>query len=130
MPKHKNEPTTNNRKWNRQIKFYHNLGSKHFFLSVARKGDTVAGHDMTTHPSLTNKGLPRKKYIKLFKNPNPKDQRDSYIDKKLRTNVRIKFNDSLKRRLRPKKKWKLSKKDKKRINKLDKKKLKNPHNSI
>ena len=130
MSKRKMEPATKKRKWDRQIKFYHNKGSMHFYLGVARKGDYIAGHDMTTHPSLTFNGTVRKKYLKLYKNPNPNDNRDSYIDKKLRSNVNVYFDDSRRKRLKVKKKWKLSKKDKKRINHLDKNKIKNPHNSI
>ena len=110
-------------RWNKQYKLYHNKGSEHFYLGVALRGDFVAGHDMTTHPSLNKRGKPKRKYIVLIKNPNPKDDRTSYVDKFLRKNVRKHFEDSGKKRLTVKKKWKLSKADKKIINKIDKNKL-------
>lgn len=112
------------RRWTRQIKFYHNKGTKHFLLAIAKKGFYVAGHDMTTHPSLNKYKKPKKKYLALSSNPNPKDQRISYIDKKLRVNIRVYFEDTQKERLTVKKKWKLSKRDKKKIAKLDRRKLK------
>ena len=123
---------TNKQKWNRQIKIYHNKASCHFYLGVAKRGDCVAGHDMTTHPSLTKSGDPKKKYIALSINPNPSDKRKSYIDKKLRKNVNVHFEDTMRKRLTHKKGWKLKRKDKKMINKFDKNSWanKNPHNSI
>ena len=121
---------SNQQRWVRKIVFYHNKASQHFFLSVARRGNTLAGHDMTTHPSLTSLGKPKRKYIELFQNPNPKDMRKSYIDKKLRFNVRIYFEDSKNKRLTIKYGWKLHRMDTKRINRLDKKATKNPHNSV
>ena len=78
---------------------------------------------MTTHQSLTTSGNPKKKYIALSCNPNPNDSRKSYIDKKLRKNVNIHFEDTMRKRLTHKKGWKLKRKDKKIINKLDKKQL-------
>ena len=117
-------------RWSKRIVFYHNKGSNHFFLSVARKGDYVAGYDMTTHPSLTIDNRVKKKYLVLTANPNPNDSRQSYIDKKFRNNVKEHFKDSGKKRLTKKKKWKLNNKDKKTIKKLSRKKIKNPHNSI
>ena len=68
--------------------------------------------------------------MKLFKNPNPNDMRDSYIDKKLRINVKIYFEDSRNKRLTVKRGWKLAKTDVRRIKRLDKKQIKNPHNSV
>ena len=117
-------------RWKRRNRFYHNKASQHFFLSVAKRGNSLAGHDMTTHPSLNHLGKPKRKYFKLFKNPNPKDSRESYMDKKLRFNVKIYFDDSKKKRLTLKRDWKLHHIDAKRIKKLDKKAIKNPHNSI
>lgn len=119
--KHKQQPV-NRQKWNKQIKFYHNKTSNHFFLSVAKRGDYVAGHDMTTHPTLTKSGVPKKRYLKLIHNPNPNDSRNSYIHKKLRKDVRIHFEDTHQMRLSLKKQWKLSKADKKRIKKIDRNK--------
>ena len=123
MPKKKIQKPLSKQKWNKQIKIYHNKGSEHFLLGIAEKGDNVAGHDMTTNPSRRSNGKPRKKYLELLKNPNPEDSRKSYIDKKLRKNIRIHFDGSTHKRLTRKKKWKLSKRDKKRISKLDRKKL-------
>ena len=117
-------------KWKKQEAFYHNQTSKHFFLGVAKRGDTLAGHDMTTHPSLNKGGKPKKRYLKLQKNPNPKDNRDSYIHRKLRKNVRIHYEDTHLLRLTRKKKWKLCKTDRRIIKRMDKKQIKNPHNSI
>ena len=129
MKTKKQKPFTK-QKWNKRIVFYHNKGSNHFFLSVAKRGDFVAGFDMTTHPSLTISGNVKRKYIVLIVNPNPNDYRASYVDKKFRSNLKIHFSDSGKRRLTKKKNWKLNKKDKKRIKKLSRNKIKNPHNSI
>lgn len=117
-------------KWKLQKKFYHNKASHHFFLGIAKRGVTLAGHDMTTHPSLTSSGRPKKKYLILHDNPNPNDKRKSYLDRKLRKNVKVCFDDSGKKRLTIKKGWKLSKKDIKAIKKIDKKQIKNPHNSV
>ena len=119
MAKRKNEPITKKRKWNRQIKFYHNKGSGHFLLGIAEKGDYVAGHDLTTHPSLKKEGQPKNKYYQLNKNPNLEDKRISFINKRLRKDVRKHFPDTGRPRLTVKKKWKLSKRDKKKINKID-----------
>lgn len=124
MPKRKNERPLKARKWNRQFKFYHNKASNHFLLGVAKRGNTIAGHDMTTHPSLTKDGKPRKKYLLLNQNPNRLDERLSYIDKKFRNDVQLRFADTLQRRLTIKKKWKLDKASKKVIKKLDRKKIK------
>ena len=63
MPKRKNERPLEARKWNRQFKFYHNKASNHFLLGVAKRGNTIAGHDMTTHPSLTKNGKPKKVFV-------------------------------------------------------------------
>ena len=120
----------NRQKWRRQEGFYHNKTSQHFFLGTAKRGDALSGHDMTTHPSRTSQGKPKKKYMKLFKNPNPNYMRDSYIDKKLRINVKIYFEDSRNKRLTVKRGWKLAKTDVRRIKRLDKKQIKNPHNSV
>lgn len=51
-------------------------------------------------------------------------KRISYIDRKSRTNVRIRFEDSGKTRLQHKRKWKFGRKDKRIIKHLDKLKLK------
>ena len=111
------------KKWQKRNKFYHNKGSFHFLWGVAKKGDTVAGHDMTSHPSLNKTtGKPKKKYLKI-NNPNPADDSDSYINKKLRKDVRIHFDDSNNVRLTEKKKWKASKEDVKVVKKLDRNKL-------
>ena len=108
-------------RWNKQIKFYHNKTSKHFYLGTYIRGDYVAGHDMTTHPELKKNGKPKNKYLQLKKNPNPSDtKRKSYIDKHLRKNNRIHFADSNRKRLTKKRNWKISKSDKKVINKVDK----------
>lgn len=117
-------------KWKLQQKFYHNKASQHFFIGTAKRGETLAGHDMTTHPSLTSLGRPKKKYIALSKNPNPNDSRGSYLDRKLRMNVRIYFEDTRKKRLTIKKGWSLCKADIKRIKRIDKRQMKNPHNSV
>ena len=79
---------------------------------------------MTTHPSLTKDGKPRKKYLLLNQNPNRLDERLSYIDKKFRNDIQLRFADTLQRRLTIKKKWKLDKVSKKVIKKLDRKKIK------
>ena len=110
-------------KWNRRITFYHNKSSRHFLLGIAKQGDYIAGHDMTTHPSLKKCLKPKKKYFRLSRNPNPNDERVSYVDRKLRKNIRFHFEDSGKKRLTKKKNWKLSKRDKKRVRKIDYKKL-------
>ena len=117
-------------KWRKQETFYHNNTSQHFFLGVAKRGDTLAGHDMTTHPTLYKNGKPKRRYLKLKKNPNPKDNRASYLHRKLRKNVRMHFEDTHQLRLIRKKKWKLCKEDSKIIKKMDRKQIKNPHNSI
>ena len=123
MKKRKNQKPLNKQRWNKQIKFYHNKGSGHFFLCVGYRGDYVAGHDLTTHPTLNRKGKPKNKYIALFKNPNPNDKRKSFMDKHLRKNLKIHFQDSGKKRLTKKQNWKLSKRDKKRIKRLDRNKI-------
>lgn len=110
-------------KWNRQFKFFHNKGSSHFYLGVGKRGDLVAGHDLTTHPAVNQKRQVKKKYLKLAKNPNPEDKRTSYLDKKLRKNVRMHFEDTYNKRLLLKKKWKLSKIDKRIIKKIDRKNI-------
>ena len=122
------KPITCN-KWNKQTEIYHNKGSKHFLLSVESRGDYAFGHDMTTSPSLTKDNQPRKRYMALYKNPNPKDKRTSYIHKNPRI-VKKHFEDSGDKRLTKKREWKVHKKDKRVIKKLNKKKLKNPHNSV
>ena len=114
---------TNNKKWNRHFAFYHNMGSKHFLLGVAEKGDHIAGHDLTTHPSLNKNNKPKRKYLKLVRNPNSRDKRVSYINKHLRKDVKKHFSDTGNLRLTLKKNWKLSKRDKKRVRKIDYKKL-------
>ena len=86
--KRKKQRPLSKQKWNKQIKIYHNKGSEHFLLVVAERGDYVSGHDLTTHPILNIKGYPKKKYLKLHKNPNPKDPRDSYLNKHLRKNIK------------------------------------------
>lgn len=130
MPKKKYRKILKKQKWNWQIKFYHNRVSGHFLLGVAKRGDYIAGHDMTTHPSLKNNGKPRKRYLELSENPNPNDIRPSFIYKKLRKDIRVHFEDTLQKRLSLRKGWKLTKADKRRIKKLDKKQIKSPHNSI
>ena len=129
MTKRKMQKPINRQRWNKQIKFYHNKTSKHFFLGMAKRGNKLAGHDMTTHPTLNNRGLPKKKYLLLVKNPNPHDNRNSYVDKKLRLNVNIYFFDTNQKRLKIKKKWKLDKQSLKILWKVDKKSIKNknPH---
>ena len=77
-----------------------------------------------------SKGKVKKKYFELTKNPNPNDSRRSYLDKKLRKDVRIHFEDTGKKRLTRKKEWRLCKKDKKRLKKMNKKQRKSPYNSI
>ena len=119
----KMQKVTLKQSWNKQIKFYHNKGSAHFYLGVGKKGDYVAGHDLTTHPSLNKKGQAKKKYLKLTKNPNPEDKRNSYVDKKLRKNVKIHFVDTNNKRLLQKRKWKLAKIDKKVIKKIDRNRI-------
>ena len=109
--------------WNKQIKIYHNKGSGHFLVGVASKALIVAGHDLTTHPDLYKNKEPKKRFLKLYKNPNPEDKRTSYLNKKLRTNLSIEFTDTGKRKLTIKKKWKISKKDKSQINKIDRNKI-------
>lgn len=137
MPKNNNKirkrkkiqkPIVQNR-WNKQTDIYHNKGSRHFLLGVAKRGDYALGHDMTTSPSLTKDSTPRKRYFALSKNPNPYDKRKSYIHRNPRI-VKKHFEDSGERRLTKKKRWKLCKKDKKSIQKMDKKRIKNPHNSV
>ena len=113
----------NKQKWNKQIKIYHNKGSGHFLLGVAEKGDYVADHDLTTHPILNKIGKPKKKYMLLSKNPNPKDLRKSYLNKHLRKNITRHFPDTGRKRLEIKKKWKISKKDKKAIKRINHKKI-------
>ena len=94
-------------------------------LATAKRGDAVAGHDMTTHPSLRKKdNKPKKKYLELVKNPNPNDSEKSYIDRKLRKGIRIHFEDSKNRRLTRKKGWRLDPVSRKRIKKLDRGKMK------
>ena len=121
--KKKHQKPLNYRKWNKQIKIFHNKGSKHFLLVIALRGNYVAGHDLTTHPSLNKDGNPKKKYLKLYKNPNPSDKRNSYLDKHLRINIRINFDDTGRKRLIVKRKWKISKRDKKIIKRMDRNKL-------
>ena len=121
--KNKKQKPLLKQKWNKHFVFYHNKGTLHFVLGVAKRGDYVAGHELTTHPSLNKNGKPKKKYILLQKNPNPGDVRNSYADKHLRKNIRVHFQDTWEKRLVIRKKWKLSKKDKKYIKKLDKKKI-------
>ena len=121
--KYKIQRPTLKQKWNKQLKCYHNKGSGHFLLCVAKKTTKVAGHDLTTHPSLTKNNSPKNKYIALTNNPNLDDTRISYINKKLRKNVDLYFKDTGKRRLTVKKKWKLSKKDKSVIKRIDKNKI-------
>ena len=112
-------------KWNKRIDFYHNQTSQHFLLGVARRGDFVAGHDMTTHPSLRKKdNKPKKKYLELANNPNPNDSNKSYIDKKLRKGIKIHFEDSNNRRLTRKKNWKLDPISRIKLKRLDRGKLK------
>ena len=94
----KNQKPLIKQKWNKRIVFYHNKGSKHFFLSIGKRGVYVMGFDMTTHPSLTKKHRVKKKYIALVINPSPHDRRISYIDKKLRINIKIHFEDTHKKR--------------------------------
>ena len=85
---------------------------------------------MTTHPTLNKNGKPKRRFLKLTKNPNPNDSRNSFIHRKLRKDVKIHFEDTRQKRLALKRKWKLSKIDRKIIRKLDRKKIKNPHNSV
>ena len=120
--KTKIQKPTYKQKWNKQIKFFHNKGSQHFFLSTGQKRCFVMGHDLTTHPALNKKGNPKRKYIELRNNPNHKDKRTSYVDKHLRKNISIYFVDTGRKRLTEKKKWKLSNYDKKRIKKEDRNK--------
>ena len=121
--KRKYQKPLNKQKWNKQIKFYHNRTTQHFLLGVARRGDYVAGHDMTSHPLLTLNGKPKSKYLTLSKNPNPDDNRISYINKHIRKNIKIHFDDPYSKRLKIKKNWKLSKRDKEMIQKIDRKKI-------
>ena len=99
------------------------MGSKHFLLGSAERGDYVAGHDLTTHPSLNKTGKPKRKYLELLKNPNPEDERVSYINKHLRKDVNKHFLDTGRQRLTLKKKWRLSKKDRMHVRRIDRKKL-------
>ena len=123
MAKKKIQKPLSKQKWNKRFKFYHNKGSGHFLLGVAERGDYAAGHDLTTHPSLTISGRPKRKYLRLNRNPNPEDSRTSYINKHLRKDIKKSFEDTGKKKLTVKKKWKLSKKDKKRIKKIDRHKI-------
>ena len=119
--RNKVEKPSSCRRWKRESKIYHSKSTKHFFVGIAKKIDSVAGHDATTHPSLKSDGKPRNRYLKLTKNPNPNDKRVAYVHKNLRV-VNSRFEDSRKKRLTPKKGWKIHRRDKKRLRKLDKKK--------
>ena len=109
-------------KWRKENKFYHNDASKHFYYGVARKNDSIAGHDMTSHPTLKKKdGTPKKKFVKLSRNPDPNDNKPSFINRTLRV-VNEHYEDTGNRRLKPRKKWKMHRRDMKKIQKIDKKK--------
>ena len=101
------------RKWERENKIYHSKGSEHFFYGTKRISDYIAGHDMTTHPSLTKNKKPRKRFMKLTTNPNPDDKRTSYLNRHLRV-VKEHYEDTGNKRLIRKKKWKVHKRDRKR----------------
>ena len=55
-----------------RLRFYHDLISRHPFMSISKNGNVYYGHEMTTHPSLTKAGKPRAGYIQFKRNPNPK----------------------------------------------------------
>ena len=121
--KEKTQKPLNKQKWNKGFNFYHNKSSQLFLLTIANRGDYVAGHDMTTHPSLNKDKKPKKKYMLLHKNPNSKDQSNSYVNKKLRIPIKRHYEDTGNERLTPKKKWKVCKQDKKALGKLDRGKI-------
>ena len=111
------------KKWQKRTKFYHNKGSLHFLWSIANKGDVVAGHDMTSHPAVNKTtGKPKRKYMEV-KNPDPGSDKQSFINKKLRKDLKIHFPDTGNIRLTEKKKWVANDEDVKRIKKIDKNKI-------
>ena len=79
------------------------------------------GHEMTTHPSLRENGLPRKGYVRFRKNPNPNSKEKSYYHISIKRIIYVEKNG----RFSPKRKWYISKRDLRRLKRIDYKKIKN-----
>lgn len=82
-----------------KIQIRYNHTTKHHSAVVGEEEDTY-DHVPLTHASHTS----GRKNIKLKKNPNPKDQKSSYMVRQLRNNPKNTFD-------REKKNWKLDSED-------------------
>ena len=102
-----------------RLRFYRDIKSGHPYMSISKNGNKYYGHDMTSHPSLKDNGSPRKKYVKMHRNPNPDDKRVSYYSRKIKRVI----NYGQRLRLHPK--WRISYKDLKVLKMINKKKIKN-----
>lgn len=102
-----------------KLRFYRDSKSGHPYMSISKNGNKYYGHEMTSHPSVRESGKPRKKYVKMHKNPNPDDKRISYYNMNVKRIINIDF------RLRLHPKWKISSRDLKILKIIDKKKIKN-----
>ena len=105
------------------LRFYRDNKSSHPFMSISKNKNTHYGHEMTTHPSLNQKGLPRIGYIRFRKNPNPNNKNKSYYHKSIRKIKDTRTEKGL--RLKRKKNWRIINKDLKRLKRIDKNKIKN-----
>ena len=102
-----------------RLRFYRDSKSGHPYMSISKNGNKYYGHEMTSHPSVRESGKPRKKYVKMHKNPNPDDKRISYYNRNVKRIINIDF------RLRFHPKWKIGSRDLKILKIIDKKKIKN-----
>lgn len=105
---------------NKHFDFFFNNDTKHYFLAISNTNKIYDGHDMTSRPKTNKSGKVSSQYFLLKKNPEPQNNLKSYIKRKIRKKVPLKY-DNGKRRLRKKYLWKLCKVDKKRIKILDRK---------
>ncbi len=102
-----------------KLRFYRDSKSGHPYMSISKNGNKYYGHEMTSHPSVREGGKPRKKYVKMHKNPNPDDKRISYYNRNVKRIINIDF------RLRLHPKWKIGSRDLRILKIIDKKKIKN-----
>ena len=106
-----------------RLRFFRDAKSQHPFMSISIHSNFIYGHEMTTHPSLNQKGLPRNYYVKFRRNPNPNNKTLSYYHRSIR---RIKNTYTKKGyRFRRKTNWRISKKDLRILKRIDKKRIKN-----
>ena len=103
------------------VRFYYDKKSGHPFMSISLYKIIVYGHEMTTHPSRKENGLPRNGYVRFRKNPNPSSKEKSYYHRSIK---RIE-NKEKHGRLSYKKSWVISKRDLRRLKRIDQKKIKN-----